>query len=135
MLVNGRSEISQDLSAFANCLIIALSHFSFFPLCDMFTSSMDYLTSNTWMSREVMKRPTPMPMKASPMRTNPGITMPADRMGCHAGSLCWVKAVLSGRSDDSFFIFTMASVLLSSFRISSKVCSCLQLNHNSSLLY
>ncbi|PWA22587.1 hypothetical protein CCH79_00015166 [Gambusia affinis] len=55
------------------------------------------LTSSNWMSLEAMKRATPTPMKAAPMRTNIGITMLAERMGCHAGSRCWVKAVLSGR--------------------------------------
>lgn len=68
------------------------------------------LTSNTVMFCEVMKRATPMPMNARPMSTNPGITIPADSMGCQAGSLCCVKAVLSGRlvvSSSSFIMILL----------------------------
>lgn len=45
--------------------------------------------------------------------------MPADSMGCHAGSLCWVKAVLSGRLANSSC--TIVSTLLDRVRISPVV--------------
>lgn len=80
-------------------------------------------TSNTWMLREVTKRATPMPMKARPMRTNPGMIMPAESMGCHAGSLCWVKAVLSGRLAISCSSCTIFLVLLGRLLISSVTCT------------
>lgn len=71
-------------------------------------------TSNTSMFLEVTKRATPIPMKATPMTTNPGMTMPAESMGCHAGSLCCVKAVLSGRFSNSDLCSTILLILLES---------------------
>lgn len=71
-------------------------------------------TSNTSMFLEVTKRATPMPMKATPMTTNPGMMMPAESIGCHAGSLCCVKAVLSGRFSNSDFCSTIFLILLES---------------------
>lgn len=76
-------------------------------------------TSNTWMLREVTNRATPIPMKTRPMTINPGMTIPADSMGCHAGSLCCVKAVLSGRLVDSSF--TIFLILLNKRLISSAI--------------
>lgn len=71
-------------------------------------------TSNTSMFLEVTKSATPIPMKATPMTTNPGMTMPAESMGCHAGSLCCVKAVLSGRFSNSDLCSTIFLILLES---------------------
>lgn len=59
---------------------------------------------------DVTNRATPTPIKARPMTTKPGMTIPADSIGCHAGSLCWVKAVLSGLFEVSpsfFFILRL----------------------------
>ena len=46
-------------------------------------------------------RPIPMGMKMRPITKKAGSTVPAVRMGCQAGSLCYLNAVLSG-----FLLFT-----------------------------
>lgn len=98
-------------------------------------------TSNTWMLFEVINRATPMPMKAAPIIKKPGITMPAESIGCHAGSLCCVKAVLSGRLADSCSCFTIFLLKQDTLLISSPVFNhtvtvvCLQHYFKCSLLY
>lgn len=53
-------------------------------------------TSNSLMLFDVTYRPMPMGIKMSPMTKKAGSTLPAVRMGCQAGSLCCLNAVLSG---------------------------------------
>ena len=46
-----------------------------------------------------MRRATPRGINAMPIAKNAGITVPAVRMGCHAGSFCCLNFV-SVDSDD-----------------------------------
>ena len=55
-----------------------------------------WFTSNSLMLLDVTNRPMPMGMKMRPMTKKAGSTVPAVRMGCHAGSRCCLNAVLSG---------------------------------------
>lgn len=55
-----------------------------------------HLTSNSFILLDVTYKPIPMGMKIRPITKKAGSTVPAVRMGCQAGSLCCLKAVLSG---------------------------------------
>lgn len=59
-------------------------------------TALHILTSNSLMLLDVTYSPIPIGMKISPITKNAGNTVPAVRIGCHAGKRCCLNAVLSG---------------------------------------